>query len=101
MSEHAHKPKPKSVARAPTKKVVPTSNPRQLGIQRKPTISPAKPAATAPDQKAGSWVHPSSKPGSHLVGQIFFRTKDSAIDAHDRSLLAGLAHAYPGTSRRR
>lgn len=100
MSEHAHKPKPKSVAQAPTQKVAPTSNPRPLGIQRKPTIAPAKPAATAPDQKAGSWVHPSSKPGSHLVGQIFFRTKDSTIDAHDRTLLAGLAHAYAGNKQK-
>lgn len=98
MTEHAHKPKPKSIAQAPAKSVAPASNPRSAarGAQGKP--APAKPVA--PDQKAGSWVHPNSKPGSHLVGQIFFRTKDSTIDAHDRTLLAELAEAYAGNKQK-
>jgi outer membrane protein OmpA-like peptidoglycan-associated protein len=74
--------------------------PQSFAPTKSPTPSPApqpKPKKPTPDQKAGSWVQPNSKPGIQLVGRIFFRTKDSTIDARDRALLAELARAYGGS----
>ncbi len=71
---------------------------RSEAIQHKPdpkSQSPRAPAV-ASGQKAGSWVHPSPQPGKQLVGNIFFRTKDSTVDTHDRALLGELARAYGG-----
>lgn len=69
-------------------------------VAPKVTPTPKPSPKPAPGQKAQSWVHPRAGTGPQLVGNVFFKTKDSAIDTHDRGLLAELATAYGGNRQR-
>jgi outer membrane protein OmpA-like peptidoglycan-associated protein len=62
------------------------------------------PAASveSPGHKEASWARPSSSAASSPVhvASIFFRTKDSTLDATDEALLASLAKAYAPYAKR-